>query len=87
MNYYLTDYYIDRVLERADNVKRDEYYIRMGKAWLLSTSFVKYRDKTLALIESGTLDKTTLSMTIQKCVDSFRISKEDKEYLKSLRTR
>ncbi len=85
MDYYLTDEYIDRVLERADKVQSEEYYVQMGKAWLLATAFAKYRDKTLGLLENGEFDKRTFNMTVQKCVDSYRVSKEDKEYLKTLR--
>ena len=87
MNYYLTDEYIDRVLGRADKVCSDEYYVQMGKAWLLATAFAKHRDKTLELLENGEFDNRTFNMTVQKCVDSYRVSQEDKEYLKTLRRR
>lgn len=87
MNYYLTDEYIDRVLERVDKVQSSEYYVQMGKAWLLATAFAKYRDKTLDFLKSGEFDNKTFNMTVQKCVDSYRVSKEDKEYLKTLRRR
>lgn len=87
MNYYLTDEYIDRVLERVDKIQSSEYYVQMGKAWLLATAFAKYRDKTLDFLKSGEFDNKTFNMTVQKCVDSYRVSKEDKEYLKTLRRR
>ena len=85
MNYYLTDEYIDRVLERAGNVRSDEYYVQMGKAWLIATAAAKFRDKTMNFIRTVELDDKTFNMTVQKCIDSYRISAEDKNYLKRLR--
>ena len=86
MNYYLTDEYIDRVLERVENTVSDEYYVQMGKAWLLATAAAKFRDKTINFIETAELENKTFNMTVQKCVDSYRISEEDKNYLKALRS-
>ena len=85
MNYYLTDEYIDRVLERVENTVSDQYYVQMGKAWLLATAAAKFRDKTINFIETAELENKTFYMTVQKCVDSYRVPQEDKSYLKSLR--
>ena len=86
MNYYLTDEYIDRVLERAENIRSDEYYVQMGKAWLLATAAAKFRDKTMNFIRTAKFDDKTFNMTVQKCIDSYRISKEDKEELRRLKS-
>lgn len=85
MTYYLNDDYIDITLQLAKKVQSDEYYVKMAQAWLFSVAFVKYRDKTLEIIKNGLTDKTLLKMTVQKCVDSYRISRDDKELLKKLR--
>lgn len=85
MMYYLDGEHIDIVLERCANVKSDEYYVQMANAWLIATAYSKFRDKAHSLIVSGGLDNTTLNMTIQKCCDSYRVSKEDKELLRGLR--
>ena len=85
MNYYLTDEYIDRVLERAENIQSNEYYVQMGKAWLIATAVAKFRDKTIDFIKTAEFDDKTFYMTVQKCVDSYRVSGEDKAYLKALR--
>lgn len=87
MMYYLDDEYIDRVLECSVNVKSEEYYVQMANAWLIATAYAKFRDKAHSLIASGKLDNTTLNMTVQKCCDSYRISKEDKALLKAMRRR
>ena len=84
MNYYLSDSYIDEILTMIKDIQSDEYYVQMAKAWFLATAFAKYREKTLPIIESGSLDDKTLRMTVQKCKDSYRISKQDKDHLGTL---
>ncbi len=85
MDYLLRDEYIDRVLVQLQTVPCDCYYVCMAVAWCLSMSFVKYREKTLALLLENAFDKETHNKAIQKCIDSFRVSAEDKAYLRTLK--
>ncbi len=81
LGYYITDDYIDRVLEFSNNITSDFYYVKMANAWLISMCFVKYRDKTLDFFNYTKVDFSTITMAIRKCKDSFRINAEDKEVL------
>lgn len=63
----------------------DEYTVQMGEAWLISEIVVKAPVSTTAYIKQSKLKYNILGKAIQKCCDSFRISNEIKEYLKSLR--
>ena len=85
MDYYIDDEYIDFMVDYLKNTVSDYYYVNMAVAWALSVAFVKYRDKILPVIESGCLTKEIHNMTISKIRDSFRVDKEDKIYLKTLR--
>lgn len=85
MDFFLNDEYIDRVLEIYRRISLDAYYVKMGVAWALSVCYVKYPEKTLALLKEGALDPWTHNKAIQKCRESFRVSKEDKEMLKELK--
>ncbi len=85
MQYYLTEAYIDEVLSVFFSVDREEYYIQMAQAWAIAEAFTKYRDKTLLLLQAQTLPPEVQNKAIQKCRDSFRITKEDKEKLKELK--
>ena len=88
MSYYIDDEHIDYILDVYDSVQREEYYIRMAVAWGLSVCFVKQRDKTLAYLQGpNALDKWTFNKAIQKCVESFRVSAEDKALLRSMKCR
>lgn len=79
MDYYLDDAHIDMVLERYGAIRHPGYYVKMAVAWGLSLCLVKYRDKTLRFLESGTLDGFTYQKTLQKAIESDRISPADKE--------
>ena len=84
IDYYLTDEYIDEVLDIFRKTS-GEYYVNMAVAWAISAAFVKYREKTLALLEEKTLPKDVQNKAIQKIKDSFRVTKEDKDYLSGLK--
>ncbi|MDO4327695.1 MAG: DNA alkylation repair protein [bacterium] len=85
MQYFITDAYIDRVLAVYEKTYSDAYYVRMGQAWALSVCYVKYPEKTLNVFERRTLDAWVQNKAIQKCRESFRVSKADKEMLKTFK--
>lgn len=72
----------DRVEKLAD---RDEYYIKMAIAWLLSECFIKFPEATLSYLKISHLPKWTFNKTISKICDSYRVEPEMKEFLKKLR--
>lgn len=74
---YITN--IFSILNSFEN--EEEYYVNMMNAWLLCECFIKKRDKTLECIKNNKLNKFTLNKAIQKCRESYRVSKEDKELL------
>ncbi len=85
MCYFLDDEFRKEYLEFAAQVRNDEYYIRMMVAWFFATALTKQYKATLPYIEQRKLEKWTHNKAIQKAVESFRISKEQKEHLKTLK--
>lgn len=85
MDYYLTDDYIDFSLNWLKSVNSEYYYVQMAVAWALCTAFTKYQDKVMPVLESKTLPKDVQNRTISKIRDSFRVDRNTKEYLKTLR--
>lgn len=74
--------YIDKIFKLLDKFYYEEdYYVNMMNAWLLCECFIKQRDKTLRYIKNNNLNKFTINKAIQKCRESYRVSKEDKEML------
>lgn len=85
LDYYLDDEYIDAILKKCDTINCEEYYVSMALAWLLATAFVKCEEQTMAFFKSNSLDKATFNRAIQKCVESRRVSDENKMFLKTLK--
>ena len=82
---FVNDKYIDEIFNIIDNVTLDTYYINMSISWLLCDCFIKQRDKTLKYIKHTKVNNFTFNKFISKCNDSYRVSKEDKLFLKTLK--
>lgn len=85
LDYYINDKYIDNTLDIVLNIKNNDYYVMMARAWLLSVAFIKYKDKTIKILNNSKIDKVTVNKTISKICDSYRIKEEDKIEVKKLR--
>jgi len=85
MQHYLDEAYDPAYPELVAGVESDEYYVRMMVAWYFATALAKQYDGVIAYLEEGRLDAWTHNKTIQKAVESRRISPDRKVYLKSLR--
>ena len=85
MLHYLEEDFKPEYLECVKNIESDEYYINMVRAWYFATALAKQYDETIKILESNALDKWTHNKTIQKAIESYRITKEQKEYLKDLK--
>lgn len=85
MSFYLDENFDEDHLMIVANVRSNEYYINMMRAWYFATALAKQYKKTLPYIEKNVLDTWTHNKTIQKAIESLRISKEQKEYLRTLK--
>lgn len=87
MDYYLTDEYIDISLKVLDSLKNEKYYCKMAVAWAIATAWVKQREKTFVYMQNGnnTLDDWTYNKAIQKMLESYRVSVEDKRMLRGMK--
>ena len=86
MDYFIIDKYVDNVIGLLDNVKNNGYYAKMGIAWCLAEIGVKYNEKLLKYLKGkNNLDKFTYNKTLQKMIESYRISKEQKIILKGMK--
>lgn len=85
LEYYLNDKYIDKVIKNINKVKSDKYYVQMAIAWLLSVSYIKQKEKTLEYIKDNNLDDFTYNKALQKIIESYRVSKEEKENIRAMK--
>lgn len=87
MDYFLNERFQPRFLEKVAAIEREEYYIKMMQAWYFATALTKQWDATLPLIESRKLDLWVHNKSIQKAIESRRITVSQKDYLRTLRLR
>lgn len=85
MSHFLDNDFKNEYLEIPARIKSNEYYINMMIAWFFATALAKQWDSSIVYIENGVLDKWVHNKTIQKARESYRITAEQKEYLKSLK--
>ncbi len=85
LNYYVEEEYLSKIFDLVDNINREEYYIKMAIAWLLSICYIKYPKETSKYLDNTKIDDFTYNKTISKICDSYRIDKETKQELKKKR--
>jgi 3-methyladenine DNA glycosylase AlkD len=79
---FIDEEHIDQVLLELSMVKHPAYYVTMAVGWTLSACYVRFPQKTEALLLEGVLSKEIQNKTIQKIRESNSVSKEDKEHMK-----
>ena len=85
MALYLDEDFKPEYLELAASVTSEEYYVKMVIAWYFATALAKQWDAAIPYIEQRRLSEWVHRKTLQKAVESFRITKEQKDYLRTLK--
>lgn len=85
MQHFLDEDFDIKFPKMIAKIRSAEYYINMMIAWYFATALAKQYDSIIPFIENKKLDKWTHNRSIQKAVESYRITPEQKEYLKSLK--
>jgi len=88
MKWYLDgDNFSPDHLALVADIRSEEYYVKMVIAWYFATALAKQYDEAVKYIEQKRLDSWTHNKTIQKAVESYRITPEIKEHLKTMKIR
>jgi len=85
MRFYLDDDFDPSYVTLVAQVRSEEYYVNMMIAWYLATALAKQWESVIPYLEQRKLPEWVHRKTIQKAVESYRITPEQKVYLKSLR--
>ncbi len=87
MDFFLGDNFTPECAERVCLVSREEYYVKMMVAWYFATALAKNYDEIIPYIENKRLEKWTHNKAIQKAIESYRITDEQKTYLRTLKVK
>lgn len=85
MTFYLDENFDESYLEKASAVTSDKYYVNMMIAWFFATALAKQYEKTIPFIEEKRLSIWVHNKTIQKALESYRVDKDRKSYLRKLK--
>ena len=85
MCFYLDEKFSIVFPEMVAEIRSDEYYIKMMVAWYFATALAKHYDAVIPFLENNRLDTDTHNKTIRKAIESYRITDEQKKYLRTLK--
>lgn len=85
MVYYLDEHFSKEYLDTVSKIKSDEYYVNMMIAWYFATALAKQYNSVFPFVKSRVLPPWVHNKTIQKAMESYRITDEQKIHLKTLK--
>ena len=85
LSHFVSEKNLNTIFEVLNKIKSDLFYINMAEAWLVCELYINYPKETMKFIKKNKLNKFTQNKAISKIHDSYRVSKEEKEVLKSYR--
>lgn len=85
MSFYLAGEFKSEYLKMVSSVHSQEYYVNMMSAWFFATALAKQYDETIKYIENKKLDVWVHNKSIQKAIESYRITDSQKAYLRTLK--
>ena len=83
--FYLDKNFDKKYLKWIQGIQSDDYYVEMAAAWFFVDALIKHYDDTIILLNDRLIYPKIHTKTIQKALESTRIPKKRKEYLKTLR--
>lgn len=85
LDYYLTDLYIDQVLDRLNTIQSNAYYVKMAVAWAIATATAHFPDKSIAFLQNCQLDSFTYHKALQKIRESRQTPPEVLQQMPALK--
>ena len=85
LDHFIDEKNLETIFDTLNKIESDKFYINMSEAWLVCEMYVDYPHKTKEFLQKNNLNKFTHNKAISKIHDSYRVSKEEKEYLNTLR--
>lgn len=83
--YFNTSEYMDEIFPLLERIKSGHYYVKMGIAWLVSTLYVHDNARVYGFLKNTSLDNWCVNKSIQKTIESYRVSDEEKKAVRELK--
>ncbi|GAK40571.1 DNA alkylation repair protein [Paenibacillus sp. TCA20] len=85
LTYFVDEEYIEEVLQKLDTIHSEEYYVQMAVAWAISICYIKMPEQSTKYLLESSLDKFTYNKALQKITESYQVSAEQKELIRTMR--
>lgn len=85
LDYYIEKEYLKQDFKIFDSINHEGYYVKMAVAWAVSIALVKFYGETVEYLKECKLDKFTYNKAIQKAIESYRITDEQKKQLRKMK--
>ncbi len=85
LSHFVEEKNLKTIFETLNKIDTDKFYVNMAEAWLVCELYIKYPKETLKFIKDNKLNRFTHNKAISKIHDSYRVSKEEKDYLNTFK--
>lgn len=85
LDFYIEEEYLQKNFKIFDNINSQDYYVQMAVAWAISICLIKFYDETIKYLSNANLDTFTYNKALQKAIESYRITDENKEKLRQMK--
>lgn len=82
LGYFMEEEYMEEIFRLCDECTLTDYYVQMAIAWLISVAYVKCKTETKAYLANNRLDDFTYNKSLQKIIESNRVTKEEKAIIR-----
>lgn len=85
LDYYVEKEYLEKNFKIFTAITSQAYYVQMAIAWAISICLIKFYDPTITYLKTANLDNFTYNKALQKAIESYRITEEQKNILRSMK--
>lgn len=85
LDYFIDENHLKEIFKITDKLSREEYYVEMAIAWLISICYIKFPKETEEYLKKNKLSNFAYNKSIQKIIESRRISEEEKTKLRKMK--
>lgn len=85
LGHFVNEKNLDTIFNTLNKIKSEQFYVNMAEAWLVCETYTRFPKQGKQFIENNKLSKFTHNKAISKIHDSYRVTREEKEYLNSLK--
>lgn len=85
LSYFVDEKYIKDAFKYFDEIKNENYYVKMAVAWAISVYYVKLPDETMSYLKNNSLDDFTYNKALQKIIESLIVSEKEKQIIRNMK--